>query len=82
MDAVQVVQLVGAVIILAAFALAQFGVLEVRSTSYLVANVVGAAGLAVIAYVEEQWGFFLLEVVWALVSLWSLATTLRATSAS
>jgi hypothetical protein len=68
----QVVQILGAIAILVAFALAQFGVLDHRSYPYLVLNVVGAAVLAVLAYVERQWGFLLLEGVWAVVSAWGL----------
>ena len=68
----QVIQLVGAVFILVAFALAQFHLWEQTSYPYLIANFVGAVLLGVIAVIEEQWGFVLLEVVWGLVSLWSL----------
>jgi hypothetical protein len=38
----------------------------------LLANLVGSAVLAVDAAVERQWGFLLLESVWALVSANSL----------
>lgn len=64
----QLVQIAGAIAILAAFALAQLGRLDQRSTPYLTLNLVGAAVLAALAYHERQWGFFLLEGVWTLVS--------------
>jgi len=73
----QVVQVAGALLILAAFAAAQFGRLDQHSRAYLVLNLVGSAILAVLAYVESQWGFLLLESVWAAVSLWSLAAVSR-----
>lgn len=69
----QVVQVIGAVAILVAFALAQFGVLSPRAYSYLLLNLLGSAVLAVLAYVEVQWGFLLLEGAWAIVSAWGLA---------
>jgi hypothetical protein len=68
----QLVQIVGALLILAAFAAAQFGWLGTRSRAYLVLNLAGSAILAVLAWSDDQWGFLLLEGVWALVSAWSL----------
>ena len=55
-----------------AFTGAQFGWLGTRSRSYLVLNLVGSAILAVLAWIDDQWGFLLLEGVWAVVSGWSL----------
>jgi hypothetical protein len=74
----QLVQIAGALAILAAFALAQLGKLDQRSTSYLTLNLVGSAVLAVLAYHERQWGFFLLEGVWALVSAYGFVARRRA----
>ena len=73
----EAIQIVGAIAILAGFALAQFGVVDQRSYSYLVLNLVGGAVLAVSAVIEKQWGFVILEVVWTLVSAWSLTGRLR-----
>ena len=73
----QVVQILGALAILCAFALAQVGRLDQRSTPYLALNLVGAAVLAVLAYRERQWGFFLLEGVWALVSAYGFVARRR-----
>ena len=73
----QVVQVAGALMILAGFAGLQLGKISAVSRLYLVLNLVGSAVLAVLAWHEEQWGFLLLEVVWAVVSAWSLGQVLR-----
>jgi hypothetical protein len=69
----QIVQIAGALGVLAAFALAQVGVLRTSSYTYLVLNVVGATVLAAEAWLEAQWGFLLLEAAWAVLAAWGLA---------
>jgi hypothetical protein len=72
-DAVfQIVQVVGALCVLAGFAAAQFGVLRLESVAYLALNLVGSSVLAALAALDAQLGFLLLEAVWAVVSAWSL----------
>jgi fluoride ion exporter CrcB/FEX len=72
----QVLQVIGALLVLSGFALAQFRLLDQRSYVYLALNVVGSAVLAWLAWQQRQWGFLLLEGAWALISLWSVAARL------
>ncbi len=75
---IQIISLIGAMLILAAFALQQLGRWKSDDALYLWANLLGSATLTVIAWIEQQWGFLLMESVWALVSTWSLFKLLRA----
>lgn len=69
----QIVQVVGSLLILGAFVAAQARLFDQSSFRYLVPNAVGSAVLAATAVVGGEWGFVLLEAVWALVSLASIA---------
>jgi hypothetical protein len=71
------IQLAGALLILAAFTAAQSGHLNPRARSYLALNLAGSAILAYDALHGEEWGFFVLELVWAIVSAFGLAHGLR-----
>jgi hypothetical protein len=73
----QVVQILGAVLILTAFVAAQRGIFSPHSPTYLWLNLAGSLVLTVIAAIEFDLGFLLLEVVWALVSAWGLVAVAR-----
>jgi hypothetical protein len=73
----QLVQVVGALFILVAYAAAQFGAMSQHSRIYLLLNLIGSAILGVLALDETLWGFLLLETFWAAVSLWGLIQAVR-----
>jgi hypothetical protein len=73
----QSIQIVGSLLVLAAFALAQQGRLDPSSRRYLALNLVGSAVLAAEAVHGRLWGFLLLEAVWAIVSAFGLLKTFR-----
>ena len=73
----QAVSILGALLILLAFAANQLGRVDTSNLSYQVANLVGSGVLTVVAVIEAQLGFILLEGTWALVSLWGIITVLR-----
>ena len=68
----QALQLLGAVLILTAFIGAQTRRMTATSLPYLVLNLVGSLVLAVVAALDTDLGFLLLETVWAVVSAWGL----------
>jgi len=69
----QVIGIVGALLILLPFAASQLGRLRVMSYSYQLMNFAGATILTIIAVLERQYGFILLEGVWALMSVVGLS---------
>ena len=68
----QLVQVLGSLLVLAAFAAAQRGALATTSKPYLLLNVAGSAILGTLAALGHQWGFLLLEGSWAAVSAYGL----------
>ncbi|CCH89107.1 membrane protein of unknown function [Modestobacter italicus] len=79
----QAIQIIGSLCVLIPFILVQMERLRPDNVVYVTFNALGSSTLAVLAAVDHQWGFLLLEGVWALVSLHSLlrlGRTMRASS--
>ena len=68
----QILELLGAALILGPYVFATLGKLAPSARRYLWPNIVGAALLAILALTTRQWGFVLLEGAWTVVSLWKL----------
>lgn len=65
----QIISLLGAFLILAAYVANQRGWMGPRNPGYNLMNLAGALLLLWVALVDWRWGFILLEAVWALVSI-------------
>jgi hypothetical protein len=73
----QLISVLGALAILGACGANLFGWIQPSNLWYSVANFLGSAVLTVVAVVDWQLGFILLEGTWALVSLWGIFAAMR-----
>jgi hypothetical protein len=74
---IQLLSIAGALLILAPFAASQMGRLSTQTLAYQVMNLAGSSGLTAVAIVERQYGFILLEGIWAIVSVAGLVRVLK-----
>lgn len=66
------IQFIGAIAILVPFVLLLLGRMGRQDRAYLWLNLGGSILLTVDAWLEQQWGFVLLQVVWVAVTAWGL----------
>ncbi len=71
MSVIQIFSVVGALLILSAYGANHLGYMGPERRIYSIVNLFGSTVLAIVAAIEKQWGFLLLEGVWALISAWS-----------
>lgn len=62
-----IAQLIGAALNMGAFALLHFEIAPSSAMRYLIPNLLGSIILVVSAYIDDQWGFLLLEGCWVVV---------------
>lgn len=77
---IQLVSIVGAILVLVPFAASQLGRLSTQSLGYQLSNLAGSAALTLVAVIEIQYGFILLEGTWAIASMIGLARVITARS--
>jgi len=61
----QVLSVVGALMVLTAYALIQSGIWRELDAGYLALNIIGSLLLGIVAIEDQQAGFILLEFAWA-----------------
>jgi hypothetical protein len=74
---VQAISVIGALLILGAFAANLMQRMNTSNLWYSLLNFVGSGILLVVAILDQQFGFILLEGAWGLVSLWGIIVALR-----
>jgi hypothetical protein len=73
----QVMSIVGALMVLAAYGLNQGGFWRELHAGYLALNILGSLMLGVVAIVDQRAGFILLEFAWAGLGLIGVARAIR-----
>lgn len=76
----QLASVAGAIMVLLAYLGYQRNWMSKEQPLYNVLNLVGSALLAWVAIVDRRWGFILLEVIWALLSVPPLLAMARSRS--
>lgn len=74
----QLVSVVGALMVLGAYAMIQSGVWRELDAGYLALNIVGSLLLGIVAIEDERAGFILLEFAWAGLGIVGVVRAMRA----
>jgi drug/metabolite transporter (DMT)-like permease len=78
----QFLSMIGALMVLAAYALIQSGIWRELDPGYLALNIVGSLLLGVVAIADQRMGFIVLEFAWAGIGLVGVARAIKARKAA
>jgi drug/metabolite transporter (DMT)-like permease len=78
----QIMSMVGALMVLSAYALIQSGIWRELDPGYLALNIVGSLLLGVVAIADQRMGFIVLEFAWAGLGLVGVARAIKARKAA
>lgn len=78
----QVLSVVGALMVLTAYALIQSGIWRELDAGYLALNIIGSLLLGVVAIEDQRAGFILLEFAWAALGFIGVARALKSRKAA
>jgi fluoride ion exporter CrcB/FEX len=74
----QVLSVVGALMVLTAYALIQSGIWRELDAGYLALNIIGSLLLGIVAIEDQRAGFILLEFAWAGLGFIGVARAIKA----
>jgi drug/metabolite transporter (DMT)-like permease len=74
----QFLSMIGALMVLSAYALIQSGIWRELDPGYLALNIVGSLLLGVVAIADQRMGFIVLEFAWAALGLVGVVRAIRA----
>ena len=74
----QVLSVVGALMVLTAYALIQSGIWRELDAGYLALNIIGSLPLGIVAIEDQRVGFILLEFAWAGLGLIGVVRAIKA----
>ena len=77
MHTAQLIQIVGALLNMGAFALLHFEIAPSSALRYLIPNWLGSVLLVASAYVDRQWGFLMLESAWVILTGYAIAAIMH-----
>lgn len=74
----QILSVIGALMVLSAYAMIQGGIWRELDAGYLALNIIGSLLLGIVAVADQRVGFILLEFAWAALGLVGVVRAIKA----